>query len=226
MWAHAGLGVASNPNFWNLFHAGDVTVHRTGIDHYAQSDKIFLENGTILSTDYVILCTGFEKSYRAFEQDLRVECGLAYDQTVKWAKLDVRGEQIVDEKLPYLKEHPLPTKLRHEEEALLRGPSRHYRRLIVPHMATQNDRSIFFPGLMHSIFTPFVGEVQALWGCAYLLGRLDVPDQETMEEEVATWNVWTRKRYLAQGQKNAYAMYDYLSVRDVCSHYELCCKVI
>ena len=45
-----------------------------------------------------------------------------------------------------------------------------------------------------------------------MLGRLDLPSQETMEEEVATWNVWTRKRYLAQGQKHAYAIYDYLSV--------------
>ena len=217
MWANAGLGVASAPNYWNLFHAGDVTVHRTEIDHYAQSNKIYLKNGTILSTDYVILCTGFEKSYRAFEQDLRVECGLAYDQTAKWAKLDVRGEQIVNEKLPYLKDHPIRAKSRHEEEALLHGPSRHYRRLIVPHMVTQNDRSIYFPGLIHSIFTPLVSEFQALWGCAYLLGRLDLPDQETMEEEIATWNAWTRKRYLAQGQKHAYAIYDYLSVRDVCT---------
>ena len=46
-----------------------------------------------------------------------------------------------------------------------------------------------------------------------MLGRLDLPSQETMDEEVATWNVWTRKRYLAQGRKHAYAIYDYLSVR-------------
>lgn len=80
-------------------------------------------------------------------------------------------------------------------------------------MAAKNDRSIYFPGLIPSIFTPLVSEMQALWGRAYMLGRLDVPDAETMEEEVATWNVWTRKRYLAQGQKHAYAIYDYLSVR-------------
>ncbi|KAL8723274.1 MAG: hypothetical protein Q9225_000396 [Loekoesia sp. 1 TL-2023] len=214
MWANAGLGVASAPNYWKVFHAGDVTVHRTQIDHFANGNKIYLKNGSILSTDYVILCTGFEKSYRAFEEDLRVECNLTYDHTVKWAKLDARGEQIVDGKLPYLKENPIKTKSRHEEQALLHGPSRHYRRLIVPHMAAKGDRSIYFPGLIHSIFTPLVSEFQALWGCAYMLGRLDLPDQETMEEEVATWNVWTRKRYLAQGQKHAYAIYDYLSYVD------------
>lgn len=189
-----------------------MTVHRTQIDHFAQGNKVYLTNGSILSTDYVILCTGFEKSYRAFDKDLRMECGLTYDPTVKWAKLDAQCEKIVDEKLPYLKDHPIMTKSRHDEQSLLHGPSRHYRRLIVPHMAARGDRSIYFPGHIHSIFTPLVSEFQALWGCAYMLGRLDLPDQDSMEEEVATWNVWTRKRYLAQGQKHAYAIYDYLSV--------------
>ncbi|KAL8757681.1 MAG: hypothetical protein Q9184_004142 [Pyrenodesmia sp. 2 TL-2023] len=211
MWANAGLGVASAPKYWKVFHAGDVTVHRTEIDHFAQGNKIFLKNGSILSTDYVILCTGFEKSYRTFDRDLRMDCNLTYEHTEKWAKLDARGERVVNQKLPYLKERPVKPKSRHDEESLLHGPSRHYRRLIVPHMAARGDRSIYFPGQIHSIFTPLVSEFQALWGCAYMLGRLDVPNQDSMEEEVAIWNVWTRKRYLAQGQKHAYAIYDYLS---------------
>lgn len=102
MWANAGLAVASVPNYWKVFHAGDVTVHRTEIDHFNHGNKINLENGTKISTDY---------SYRAFEKDLRVECGLTY------AKLDARGEQIVDLKLPYLKDHPIMTKPRRDEEA-------------------------------------------------------------------------------------------------------------
>ncbi|RYC56961.1 hypothetical protein CHU98_g9248 [Xylaria longipes] len=35
-----------------------------------------------------------------------------------------------------------------------------------------------------------------------------------MEREVAEWNVWSRKRYLAQGKKHAYAIYDFLSYID------------
>ena len=213
MWANAGLGVASAPNYWKTLHAGDMTVHRTEIDHLHHGNKINLKNGVELSTDYIVLCTGFEKSYRAFEEDLRVECGLTSDTSVKWAKLDARGEQIVDHELPYLKNSPIKTRSRLEDQTLLHGPSRHYRRLIVPHMAAKDDRSIYFPGLIHSIFTPLVAEMQALWGCAFMLGRLDLPDKDDMEQEVSTWNVWTRKRYLAQGQKHAYAIYDYLSVR-------------
>ena len=215
MWANAGLGVASAPDYWKVFHAGDVTVHRTEVDHLANGNRIYLKNGTVVCSDYVILCTGFEKSYRAFGEDLRVDCGLTYEQTVKWAKLDAHGERVVNKKLPYLKENPIKTKSTHDDHALLHGPSRHYRRLVVPHMASDGDRSIYFPGLIHSIFTPLVSEFQALWGCAYMLGRLELPDQQTMEEEVATWNVWTRRRYLAQGQKHAYAIYDYLSVSSI-----------
>ena len=163
MWANAGLGVASAPNYWKVFHAGDVTVHRTEIDHFDHGNKIYLKNGTDISTDYVILCTGFEKSYRAFDEDLRIRCGLTYDESLKWSKLDAQGERIVHAKLPYLKDHPIKTKSRHDEKALLHGPSRHYRRLIVPHMAAENDRSIYFPGLIHSIFTPLVSEFQGAY---------------------------------------------------------------
>ena len=79
-------------------------------------------------------------------------------------------------------------------------------------MSASGDRSIFFPGQIHSVFTPLVAELQALWGVAFLLGRFDPPDQHTMEEEIALWNAWTEKRYLEQGKKHAYSIYDYLTV--------------
>lgn len=48
--------------------------------------------------------------------------------------------------------------------------------------------------------------MQALWGVAYLLGQLEVPNQDDMEKEIAVWNAWTRKRYLEQGRKHAYSI--------------------
>jgi len=51
-----------------------------------------------------------------------------------------------------------------------------------------------------------------LWGVAFMLGMIDVPSEEEMNIEVTTWNAWSRKRYLEQGRKHAYAIYDYLSV--------------
>lgn len=79
-------------------------------------------------------------------------------------------------------------------------------------MAAQGDRSILFPGLIHSVFTPLTGELQALWGVAFVLGWLELPNQTEMEQECATFNAWTRKRYLEQGKKHANLIYDYLSV--------------
>jgi hypothetical protein len=170
-----------------------------------------LKNGTRVSTDYVILCTGFLHNVGTFKEDLRAQYGLPCedDFSAKWAELDALGEQKVDSLLPLLKNPPNT-----EHAGSTKRPGRLYRRLISPSMASKGDRSIYFPGLIHSVFTPLVAEFQALWGVAFMLGKLDLPSQEEMEEEVAVWNAWSRKRYLEQGRKHAYAIYDYLSVRN------------
>lgn len=117
------------------------------------------------------------------------------------------GATKVDQMLPLLATPPQLTTQESE-----RRPWRLYRRLISPEMSAKGDRSIFFPGQLHSVCTPLVAEMQALWGVAFLLGRFDPPNQDEMEEEVAVWNAWTAKRYLAQGMKHAYSIYDYLAV--------------
>ena len=219
-WANAGLGAASVPNFWKVFHAGDCTVHRTEIESLTNDNTVSLRNGAQFQTDFIILCTGFDKSYQPFSDELQQVCGLTPDplDEEKWAKLEANAEETVCELLPAIKHSPLPVPecVNHEQSAgaqkMSHGPSRHYRRLIVPALAAQGDRSIYFPGFIHSIYTPLVSEVQALWGVAFLLGLHDLPTQREMEKEVAEWNVWSRKRYLTQGKKHAYAIFDFLSV--------------
>ncbi len=217
-WANAGLGAASVPDFWKVFHNGDCTVHRTDIASLSEHNKITLKDGSQFLTDYLILCTGFDKSYQVFSEELQKECGLVPDAVdhEKWAKLEAFAEERVDELLPALRRSPLNVGAREETAGgrkLLHGPSRHYRRLVVPALAARGDRSIIFPGFIHSIYTPMVSEVQALWGVTFLLGLNDPPSQTEMEKEVAEWNVWSRKRYVTQGRKHAYAIYDFLSVR-------------
>jgi dimethylaniline monooxygenase (N-oxide forming) len=214
LWANAGLGLASVPHFWKTFHKGDVTVHRTEIERFEKENGIVLTNGTKLLTDEVILCTGFLPNLTTFSDELREQYNISSegDLSPKARKLDLMGEQTVNELLPLL-ENPPDT----ERRPPTKRPSRLYRCLISPTMAEQGDRSIYFPGLIHSVFTPLVAEIQALWGIAFMLGKLDLPSQEEMELDVATWNVWSRKRYLEQGRKHAYAIYDYLSV----SHFSI-----
>lgn len=214
-----------------MFHSGHCTVHRTEIESLGDDNTVSLQNGTDIQTEYVILCTGFDKSYQPFSPELQRQLGLAADvQHNHWADLDARAEISVDNLFPSLARSPVPpitslqnksnctikaeqdTSSKAEQDAPMHGPSLHYRRLVVPALAAEGDRSIYFPGFIHTIYTPLVAEVQALWGVAFLQGLVNLPTQERMEQEVAEWNVWCRKRYLAQGKKHAYAIYDFLSV--------------
>lgn len=54
--------------------------------------------------------------------------------------------------------------------------------------------------------------MQSFWAILYLLGRISLPDSDTMVREIAEWNAWTTKRYLSQGQKFPYSLYDFLPV--------------
>lgn len=186
-----------------------MTVHRADISSFEKKNVMVLSNGTRITTDQVVLCTGFLPNLNTFSEELRTQYNISSlpDRSPKAAKLDHLGEQIVDELLPLL-QHPPDTRI----SPPTKRPSTLYRRLISPAAAAKGDRSIFFPGLIHSVFTPLVAEFQALWGVAFMLGKIDLPSEEDMDLEVATWNAWSRKRYLEQGRKHAYAIYDYLSV--------------
>ncbi|KAH6616035.1 cofactor FMO1 FAD enzyme [Chaetomium sp. MPI-SDFR-AT-0129] len=225
-WANAGLGAASVPGYWQVFHSGDCTVHRTDIQSFHDTHTVRLADGTRFQTDFVILSTGFDKSYHVFGPDLQHNLGLAVgpEEQQKWTVLGAAADKTVDELFPALRKPPAglgrsktvaEAGTDTKEHAALHGPSNHYRRLIVPALAAAGDRSIIFPGFIHTIYTPIVAEVQALWGVTFLLGLHDPPSLGSMEGEVALWNAWSRKRYGVQGQKHAYAIYDFLPYIDV-----------
>ncbi|KAA8646116.1 hypothetical protein EYZ11_005526 [Aspergillus tanneri] len=212
-WGSGGIGVATVPDFWEVIHKGDVTMHRTEIESLSHHDVVNLKNGTSVATDIVIQCTGFDKGYDTFSPQLQEELGLHYDPSTfsKWTVLDAQAEQKVDALLPILKNSPFDS-MEHKKHG--QGPNRHYRRLIVPELAARGDRSILFPGHIHAALTPVAAEIQALWGFAFLNGWMKVPEQEEMEMEAATFNAWTRKRYIEQGKKHSYIVYDFISYLD------------
>jgi dimethylaniline monooxygenase (N-oxide forming) len=162
----------------------------------------------------VILCTGWKDGFSPYSPELRGELGLPspVDRGGSWAKLDAEANARVDELLPNLTSipHETPQSVEHKETA--HRPWRLYRRLVSPSLADAGDRSVLVLGQIHSVYTPLVAELQALWGSAFLLGHIDMPSVEKMKQEVAVWNAWTAKRYLAQGRRHAYSIYDYLAV--------------
>nr|D2E9W9.1 RecName: Full=FAD-dependent monooxygenase DEP4; AltName: Full=Depudecin biosynthesis cluster protein 1 [Alternaria brassicicola]ACZ57547.1 predicted monooxygenase [Alternaria brassicicola] len=215
-WGSGGIGIATAPDFWKVFHRGNITIHSTEIDSLSHGDVVNLKNGYSLATDIVIHCTGFDKGYTTFDPELREELGLQYNSKSisRWSLLDAKAEQTVDELLPYLRTAPLQDMDPDASSRPEQGPNRHFRRLVVPELAARGDRSILFPGHIHSAFTPLAAELQALWGVSWMLGWRELPPQEEMELEAATFNAWTRKRYLEQGKKHSYFIYDYIPYID------------
>ncbi len=214
-WGSGGIGIATAPDFWKVFHRGNVTIHSSEIESLSHTDVVSLRNGYSVATDIVIHCTGFDKGYETFEPELQEELGLQYDPKSfsRWSLLDEKAEKTVDELLPYLKTAPIHYGDSALNKVAEQGPNRHYRRLVVPELAARGDRSILFPGHIHSAFTPLAAELQALWGVSWMLGWRELPSRKDMEFEAATFNAWTRKRYLEQGRKHSYFIYDYIPVR-------------
>lgn len=196
-------------------------------------------NAGPLHADFVVMCTGWADHFAMFDSAHKELIGLPpyeprrdilackdhgpepneqrmarIDSQIDWAVHEASAEKIVDERLPFLADAPT---VRHNE---LLDPHRQkkwrlYRRAIPVNLAEQGDRSLAILGQIHTVQTPLVAEVQSFWAILYLLGEIDVPSANEMAEEVALWNAWTRKRYLNQGQKFPYSLYDFLPVSPV-----------
>ena len=135
-----------------------------------------------------------------------------------WRTIDHEADKSVDRKLPFLAkgpvlEHVLPIKFPQRRWRL-------YRRVVPLALAEKGDRSLAILGQIHTVQTPLVACVQSFWAILYLLGELELPHGDAMVQEIAEWNAWTRKRYVSQGRKFPYSLYDFLPVSlcsDVCS---------
>lgn len=215
-WANSGLGVVTLDDFWSTIHNGDVTVIRDDLDRI-KGDTLKLRSGESLRSDYILMCTGWGDHFAMFDDATKREVGLpvltakgAVDPA--WVKSDAEAEDSVNRKLPFL-----------AKSAVVRNPKnllqpqrkwRLYRRVVPIKMAEKGDRSLAILGQIHTVQTPLVAEVQSFWAILYLLGKVELPDHDTMVKEIAEWNIWTKKRYLSQGQKFPYSLYDFLPYVD------------
>jgi dimethylaniline monooxygenase (N-oxide forming) len=168
-----------------------------------------------------------------FDEAFKTEIGLpvkgkaSFDKEPtadEWKSVDQIAERVVDEKLPFLSKGPVLKNPQSNEK-----PQRYwrlYRRAIPLALADRGDRSLAILGQIHTVQTPLVSEMQSFWAILYLIGEIDLPDHDTMVKEIAEWNAWTRKRYLSQGHKFPYSLYDFLSVSEahhvfIIAHQEL-----
>lgn len=223
-WANSGLGVVTLPDFWTTLHSPNLAVTRDEI-RTIKEKTIHLRSGPHLNADYVIMCTGWGDHFGMFDAKAKVIIGLPPEGGViqaplqspekptgpDWDCYDAAAEKAVCERLPFLASAP---NIKHP---YLLDPHRQrkwrlYRRVVPVTLAEQGDRSLAILGQIHTVQTPLVSEVQSFWAILYLLGEVQLPDVDSMATEVALWNAWTRRRYLNQGQKFPYSLYDFLPV--------------
>ncbi|KAL8847081.1 MAG: hypothetical protein Q9221_007868 [Calogaya cf. arnoldii] len=222
-WANSGLGVVTLPDFWPTIHAGNVRIVRDNLATM-KDDTLLLESGTLIETDFVVMCTGWGDHFSMFDDETKAELGLpTYNNSKQlppssrlsaadymcWEKYDKAADKSVNDRLPFLAQAPTSMNA-HTNDVQPHRRWRLYRRSIPMQLALKNDRSLAIMGQIHTVQTPLVADIQSFWTILYLLGKLDLPDKETMAREIAEWNAWTRKRYLSQGEKFPYSLYDFL----------------
>ncbi|KAI1825274.1 hypothetical protein F4861DRAFT_547779 [Xylaria intraflava] len=221
-WSHSGLGLVTLPDFWPTLHSPNLSVRRDTVE-VIKGRTIKFGSQDLMDADYMIMCTGWGDHFGIFDAEHKAKIGLpAYgneatpppkDQKIDWDAYYEAADKAVDVQLPFLAN---PPKLKYTKGT---DPSQQkrwnlYRRVVPVSMAAKGDRSLAILGQIHTIQTPLVAEVQSLWAILYLLGEIQLPDVDTMAEEVSLWNTWTRKRYLSQGQKHTYSLYDFLPYVD------------
>ncbi|KAJ5918463.1 hypothetical protein N7466_010455 [Penicillium verhagenii] len=220
-WANSGLGVVTLPDFWSTIHKGKVRVVRENLKSIDRN-ALLLQSNERVPTDFIVMCTGWGDHFALFDAETKRDIGLPTQTKPKdlkveqspdrWQQADQDADAAVNLKLPFL-EHPPALR----NPGNLQRPQkkwRLYRRAVPLELAEKGDRSLVILGQIHTVQTPLVAEFQSFWAILYLLGRVTLPDSETMVREIAEWNAWTRKRYLSQGQKFPYSLYDFLPYID------------
>ncbi|KAJ8133485.1 hypothetical protein O1611_g144 [Lasiodiplodia mahajangana] len=221
-WASSGLGLVTLPDFWKTLHGPNLTIRRDVVDEI-KGNTVKFESSDPINADYMIMCTGWGDHFGIFDPEHKAKIGLpAYGtevvpssegEDIDWKTYYEIADKSVNEKLPFLAKPPNLKYTKGSDPALQKKWNL-YRRVVPVSMAAKGDRSLAILGQIHTVQTPLVSEVQSLWAILYLLGEIELPDVDTMAKEVSLWNTWTRKRYLNQGLKHTYSLYDFISYID------------
>lgn len=169
------------------------------------------------------MCTGWGDHFGMFDDSTKNELGLprpvstsvsngkeSTQEAAFWTTADTRAEDSVSGKLPFLLQTPAVRNGKNFDHPQRKW--RLYRRVVPMALAEKDDRSLAVLGQIHTVQTPLVAEIQSFWAILYLLGKIELPSRDSMAREIAEWNVWTKRRYLSQGQKFPYSLYDFLPV--------------
>ncbi|KEF55973.1 uncharacterized protein A1O9_07553 [Exophiala aquamarina CBS 119918] len=193
-WHASALGIFNYPtDFFALVRDGTIKVHISDIDHLSKN-TVHLANGTAVAGDAFICSTGWHHrpSITFLPAGIDAELGLPTDCSESEAYLVKQADKEILTKFPRLLDQPnvlhkyKPLDSIDAESAVSERPYRLYRFMVPP--SSIPTPSIAFLGIVLTINTVCVAEVQSLWITAFLNSRLPA------QRQAATPPVQVRQR--------------------------------
>ncbi|KAK7418007.1 hypothetical protein QQZ08_011404 [Neonectria magnoliae] len=227
-WCESSIGLITMEDFWSTLKKADIRIVRDSVASADKAGVTLKKTGERIDADYVIYATGWGDHFDFFSPELKEELGIPpYGEATvpskpgikmdPWYFHDKAADQVLARKIPFLAAGPkdLNGWKREAGRIVTTRRWRLYNRVVPLSLASDGDRSLVVLGQIHTTQTPTISEVQSLWAVAYMLGDIDLPqDEDEMVREICEWNAWTRRRYGAVGERYPYALFDWISYLD------------
>lgn len=177
-WHASSLGIFNyTSDFFALVRDGTIKVHISDIDHLSNR-TVHLANGSTVTGDALICSTGWHHrpAIKFLPEGIDAELGLPAESSESEAELVKQAGEEILTRFPRLVDQPkVPQKYKpldsnDAETAVAERPYRLYR-FMVP-AASIAHPSIAFLGIVLTINTVCVAQVQSLWITAFLNNRL------------------------------------------------------
>ncbi|KAL5361192.1 hypothetical protein BJX96DRAFT_176009 [Aspergillus floccosus] len=221
-WCDSSLGLITITDFWDTLKKGNLNVVRDNVE-VAKKGSVLLQSGKEIKCDYVLSATGWGDHFAFLSPELKEELGIpAYggnhdgDDGKKgsfWYAHDKAAEESVAKSIPLLRGGPKQDTW-HPDRKPTKRRWRLYNRCIPLDCARTGDRSVAILGQIHTTQTPTIAGIQSLWAISYMLGEIDLPDENTMIKEVSEYLAWVRMRYGSVGERYPYALFDWIGYLD------------
>ncbi|KAF2645823.1 FAD/NAD(P)-binding domain-containing protein [Massarina eburnea CBS 473.64] len=165
-----------------------------------------LRNGEEVPCDALLLGIGWRSYTTSFSEDTATRLGLPHDPALdspearsKWKTIEAEGDAATIKRFPLLAAPPP-----YARKTISLTPWRLYNG-IVP----VDDHSIVFINHFISENMMYFAEVQAMWIVAYFDGNITLPSRNAMENDIAHWKAYSKRRYLSShGQSANFRTFD------------------
>lgn len=216
-WQNDSTGVNQRDDFFDMI-SRHVKVFREDISGM-DAEGLLLSNTSdaCVPADVVICATGWKGTHPFIEKKTAVSLGLPGnprivedDQAAYWQKSIKSAEHQVLGNFPVL-----DSSWAHEQKASGVLEEKTLPLRLWKAVAPVQDQSILFLGQLMLGNHFRAAEVQALFACAVLDGKVAVPAKSDMEAEIAETVAWCRRRYLKKGSRGNWFYWDMVPYTDM-----------